>query len=96
MMKRILLAAALVVGSCGMASAVPSSSSSAVDVTASSELLQTVRDRRHRGNAHRHHGRRHHGRHYGGHRSYRGWHRYNTRPYGRRGCVRAGPVWLCP
>lgn len=31
-------------------------------------------------------------------RRYKGWHRYNDRPRGwrDRGCVAAGPIWLCP
>ncbi len=32
------------------------------------------------------------------HDKYRGWHRYNKRPYGwrERGCVVVGPIWFCP
>src|SRR4029079_11747737 len=26
----------------------------------------------------------------------RGWHSYEERPYGRRGCQKIGPVWYCP
>lgn len=34
---------------------------------------------------------------YSGHR-YRGWNRYNSRPWNwrSRGCASVGPVWFCP
>lgn len=43
----------------------------------------------------RHYDRRHYDRRYD---KYRGWHRYDKRPYGwrQRGCVVVGPIWFCP
>lgn len=43
---------------------------------------------------------RHHSRNWDGprYRAYRGWNRYDSRPYRwrNRGCVAVGPIWFCP
>ena len=99
-MKKILLAAALVLGGYGSAAALPAPAASApsIGAPAQAQTLQLVKMKRH----HRHHHwRRHHHwnrPHFNRYERYRGWRRYHARPYNwhRRGCVMVGPLWFCP
>jgi Ni/Co efflux regulator RcnB len=105
MFKAILAASAITLATVAAGTAAPLATAGAtVDNGAQSlvvdaQAVVVVRDRdrdRHRHRAHRD---RHHKRHIHVHRDrYHGWHRYSARPWNwqTRGCVAAGPVWVCP
>ncbi len=103
MRKTAMTLAALAIGGLmsTSVSAAPLSSVASAGVKqglANSNVEQVHKKRR--GWKHHRHWKKPRGYRYYGHRypHYRGWYRYNYRPYDwrTRGCVVIGPVWFCP